>query len=87
MKRCVESFVICCGCPLFYYRMMKINMSIMEMLCMQPVCVGPKSVKDTCSSKALYVGVLQYTTDNILIAKSVDPKVASLKGFLQFVEP
>jgi hypothetical protein len=51
MKRCVESFIICCGCSLSYYRMMKINMSIMEMLCMQPVYVGPESVKDTCLSK------------------------------------
>jgi hypothetical protein len=51
MKRCVKSFIICRGCLSFYYRMMKINMSTMEMLCMQPVYVGLKSVKDTCLSK------------------------------------
>ena len=58
------------------------------MLCMLPVYVGPKSVKVTClSNYPLYVGVLQYTTDNILIAKSVDPRVASSKAFLQSVGP
>ena len=84
MKRCVKSLIICCDCPLFYYRMMKkitMSMSIMEMLCMHPVYVGPKGVKDTCSSKLFIVyGVLQYTTYNILIGKSVGPRVASLQS-------
>jgi hypothetical protein len=44
-------YTVCCIFSLFYYRMMKINMSTMEMLCMRPVYVGPKSVKDTCLSK------------------------------------
>ena len=48
---------------------------------MHPVYVGPKSVKGTCLSKLfiVYEGmrVIQYTLDNILIAKSIDPRVAS----------
>jgi hypothetical protein len=33
------------------------------------------------------VGILQYTTDNILIAKSVDPRVAGSRVSLQSVGP
>ena len=52
-------------------------MSIMEMLCMHPVYVGPESVKDTCLSKLCMGGFYSNITDDILFAKLVDPRVAS----------
>lgn len=63
-------------------------MSIMEMLCMQPVYVGPKIVKDTCLSKiSIVFGGSTVYHYNILTAKLVDPRVASSEASLQSVGP